>query len=231
MKIMTLKINSAYPIHETAVELLSIRDIQLKIIKHSSPFVLAQAGSPDIVIHPLSKVMTDEFPMIKFCGPDCSFPNYNWVPEIGYSEIGCRLTVPVSLVDKIVLINTTNNMSFTKYLESLSGLNQVFELQIYGNKCNSLYYYGPLNKNSYDHYKEAAIIGVDNEAEALKALFTDRVNKLQQHIVSSFDYNGCINFKDKHSIRKIDVEDSFLEYKNWNNIFNRLFNEIGVTNG
>ena len=228
---MILKINSTYPIHETAIELLANRGVKLNIIKNNSPFVLAQVGSPDIVIHPLSKIMKGEFPMIKFCGPDCYFPNYNYVPEVGYSEIGLRNTRPVSLVDKIVLINTTNNMSLIKYLESLSGLNQIFELQIYGNKCNSLYYYGPLKRNSYDHYKEAAIIGVDNEAEALKALFTDRINRMQQHIISSFDYNGCVNLKNRNAAMKMSVEDSFLESKNWNNIFNKLFNEIGVTNG
>lgn len=223
---MTLVINSAYPIHYSAIDLLAIRNIKLNIILNSSPYVLANYGNPNIVIHPLSKVITNEFPTIKFCGPDCKFPNFNYEPIIGFSEIGSVKT-PSKIINKIVFINTVNDIAFIKYLESLN-----IHLEIYGKKCPSLYYYGPFDFNSFDIYKDAQYIAVDSEEEALKALFSARINNnIGQTVLSNFNYKSCLNFKNNKGEAQELCTDSFLESRNWNNIFNKLFNEIGVENG
>lgn len=223
---MTLVINSAYPIHYSAIDLLAIRGIKLNIIPNNSPYVLATHGNPNIVIHPLAKVITSEFPTIKFCGPDCKFPNFAYKPEIGFSEIG-SVKIPSKIINKIVLINNVNDMAFIKYLESLGE-----HLEIYGKKCPSLYYYGPCDFNSYDIYKDAKYIAVDSEEEALRALFSMRINNnIGQTILSNFNYKSCLNFKNNKKEAQEPCTDSFLESKNWNNIFNKLFNEIGVENG
>lgn len=225
MKIMTLVINSAYPLHYSAIDLLALRDIQLNIIQNNSPYVLATTGRPNIVIHPLSKVMTDEFPTIKFCGPDCQFPNFNYVPEMGFSELG-SVRAPTTIQNKIVFINNLGDTAFIKYLESLGG-----HLEIYGKKCSSLYYYGPHDFDSYDIYKNARYIAVDSEEEVLKALFSTRINKnVGQTILSNFNYKSCTNFRNRDVVPEL-FTDSFLESKNWNNIFNNLLKEIGIDNG
>lgn len=224
---MTLVINSAYPIHYSAIDLLGLRDIQLNIIPNNSPYVLATRGNPHVVIHPLSNMLKGEYPTIKFCGPGCKFPNYNYEPEIGFSELGAPIdTRPI--LEKMVFINTVGDTAFVKYLESLN-----IKLEIYGKRCYSLFYYGPLNCNSYDLYKQAKWIAVDCEEEALRALFMTKVNKSNgQIVISNFDYNGCMNFRKKDMAQRMSPPtDSYIESKNWNNIFNNLFKEIGVGNG
>lgn len=224
MKIMTLVINSAYTMHYSAIDLLAPRGIQLNIIQNNSPYVLATTGRPNVVIHPLSKVMSGEFPTIKFCGPDCKFPNFNHIPEMGFSELG-SVKAPSEIEDKIVLINNVGDTAFIKYLESIG-----CHLEIYGKKCSSLYYYGPHNFDSYDIYRNARYIAVDSEEEALKALFATRINKnVGQTILSNFNYKSCSNFRNKGIVQELST-DLFLESRNWNNIFNKLFKEIGVNN-
>lgn len=210
--------------HYSAIDLLALRDIQLNIIPNNSPYVLATTGRPNIVLHPLANVMRGEFPIIKFCGPDCEFPNFNYVPEMGFSELG-SVRAPSEIQDKIVFINNAGDTAFIKYLESICG-----HLEIYGRKCSSLYYYGPHNFNSYDIYKDARYIAVDSEEETLKALFATRINKnVGQTILSNFNYKSCSNFRNKEGAQELST-DLFLESRNWNNIFNKLFKEIGVNN-
>lgn len=160
-------------------------------------------------------------------GPGCKFPNYDYEPEIGFSELGAKIA-PSPIVDKVVFVNTVGDTVFVKYLESLD-----LKLEIYGKKCHSLYYYGVLNFNSYDIYKDAKFIAVDCEEEALRAIFMTKVNKgTGQIIMSNFDYKSCSNFRNKDKTQMISpATDYFVESKNWNNIFNNLFTEIGVGNG
>ena len=215
-------INSAYVMHYSAIDLLAQRGVQLNIIQNNSPYVLAHTGKPNIVIHPLANMMDGEFPSIKFVGPNCVFPNFNYVPEIGFSEIG-SVRKPSEIQEKLVFINNVGDTAFIKYLESL-----YMHIEIYGKRCSSLYYYGPHNFDSYDIYKSAKYIAIDSEGEALKALFSARINNSGQKILSNFNYKGCVNFR--NSTRNIQEEctDAFLESRNWNNIFNKLFKEIGV---
>lgn len=222
MKIMTIKINTSYPVFYSAIPMLASKDIDLKIIKSNSPFTLASVDSPDIVIHPMSFVMKDEFPEIKFVGPNCEFPNYEFTPEIGYTDWNINTIDPKNIDVELVFINTLSDMSFIKYLESLG-----LTLAIFGRQCDSLYYYGELEVDSYALYKAAEFIAVDNEAELLKAARTK--DRAKPQIVCNFNNNICFNFKDTN--KKYEYTTDILEHKNWDYIFKKLFKQIGSNYG
>lgn len=220
---MTLTINSGYKEHLTARKFLASKNIKLNVIESNSPYILATIDNPNIVIHPMSKIMDDEYPSIKFCGPDCKFPNYNFNLINGFTDLGLNKIPSKKIENEIILINTINDTPLVKYLESLN-----LKLSIYGEPCSSLYYYGKTEVDSYILYKNSAIIGVDNETELLKALSVIKSNNFYQRIISIIDNNYCFNFKNKNQIQKNENLDLYLESKNWNNIFSNFLNEIGV---
>ena len=217
MKIMTLVINSSYQIHRSAIDFLRTKDVELNIIVNNSPYYLATHGNPNIVFHPLAYAMRGgEFPEIKFFGPKCSFPNYEYNPSIGYTDYNIEEVKPLDLDTDIVFINTINDIALIKYLESLD-----MKLVIFGQPCNSLYYYGPQTFDSYAIYKAAkSFIAVDNEAEALKAarLVIDDPNV---HIIAGFDYDGCLNFRNRNKANIFNYEATLMA-KNWKTIFTNL---------
>lgn len=215
----SIRINTAYPIFYSAIPMLAQKGIELNVIKNNSPFTLATLGSPDVVIHPLSHVMNGEFPEIKFVGPNCSFPNYEFTPELGYTDWNFEGIASIDTGADIIFINTINDISFIKYLESLNK-----PLAIFGKPCNSLYYYGELEIDSYALYKGAKLIAVDNEAELYKAA---RVEATSSRLISNFNNDLCINFKNTDHK---DIKDHFLilKNKNWNEIFKNLFKQLDI---
>lgn len=216
MKIMILKINSSYQIHSSAVNFLRTVGVELNIIVNNSPYYLATHGAPNVVFHPLAHMMKGEFPEIKFFGPKCTFPNYEYNPLIGYTDYNIDELGPANLDADIVFVNTVNDMALIKYLESLD-----MKLAIFGKPCNSLYYYGPQEFDSYSLYKAAtSLIAVDNEPEALKALRLT-VDNPNVHIVAGFDYNGCMNFRNKNKVNTFNYT-ATLVAKNWKTIFTNL---------
>ena len=220
---MTIRINTAYPIFYSAIPMLAQKGIELNIVKSNSPFTLATINSPNIVIHPMSYIMKDEFPEIKFVGPQCKFPNYNYIPEVGYTDWNFEEIARADFVADIVFINTIGDMAFIKYLESLGK-----SLAIYGRPCDSLYYYGEPNVDSYALYKSAKLIAIDNEAELYKAARTEATSS---HLLSNFNNNLCINFKDRKNDENIKDHFLTMKNKNWNEIFKNLFKELGINYG
>lgn len=222
---MTTTINTSYPIFYSAIPMLAQKDINLNIIKSNSPFTLATNGSPDVVIHPLSNIMKDEFPTIKFVGPNCKFPNYEFTPEIGYTDWNINEIESVNIGVELVFINTINDMVFIKYLESLG-----ISLAIFGKPCDSLYYYGELKVDSYALYKNTNFIAVDNEAELLKAArIKDRA---LPKIVCNFNNDICFNFRYQKEVnKKYEYSVEIMEHKNWDYIFKNLFKQLGVNYG
>ena len=220
---MTLKINTFYSGHASAQPLLYSKGIELNVINNRSPYMLI-TGEPDVVIHPLSKVMKDEFPQIKFCGPGCSFPNYEFTYQQGFTDNEIMKYIFPNPPKRRVLINTTNDMAFIKYLESLND-----NLEIYGKKCDSLYYKGPLKHDSYHYYFRGTYLSADNEHEALKALRSSSV--IGETVITNFDFTGCLNFKtrieNKKHFTRNEIED-FLENRHWNTIFRNLMKSIGA---
>jgi hypothetical protein len=215
---MTLVINSSYQIHKSAIDFLQTKNIQLNIVINNSPYYLATHGAPNIVFHPLSHMIKNgEFPEVKFFGPKCIFPNYEYTPSIGYSDHNIKDTKQLDVEADIVFINTVNDIALIKYLESLN-----MRLAIFGRPCNSLYYYGPQTFDSYSLYKtnNVSIIAVDNEQEALKALRIS-VDGSMAHMVSGFDYDGCMNFRNKNKTTQLDYN-ATLVAKNWKTIFTNL---------
>lgn len=213
---MTLVINSSYQIHSSAIDFLHTVGVKLNIIVNNSPYYLATHNRPNVVFHPLSHIMAVEFPEIKFFGPKCKFPNYEYNPSIGYTDYNIEKIKPLDLDADIVFINTINDMALIKYLESLN-----MKLAIFGQPCNSLYYYGPQTFDSYGLYKASkSLIAVDNEPEALKALrlIVDNPNI---HTVAGFDYDGCMNFRNKSIANRFDCN-ATLVAKNWKTIFTNL---------
>lgn len=218
---MTLKINTFYPGHASAVPKLYQKGIELNVINNKSPYVLT-AGDPNVVIHPLSKVIQGgEFPQIKFCGPKCEFPNYDFTYEQGFDDSDIIKYIHPNPDKKGVFINTTNDIAFIKYLESLDE-----NLEIYGKKCDSLYYKGPLEHDSYYYYYRGTYLYADNEHDALKALRAGSMST----VLTNFNFVGCINFKTRTTndkkFTKNEIED-FLEDRNWSNIFRKLLRKIG----
>ena len=212
------KINSYYKIHENAIKTLALMDIELRIVNSPSPYVLANYSSPDIVIHPISKLIQGQYPHIKFCGPDCSFPNYEFKTLIGFSPPNEDLG-KISHTDTI-LINTIGDIALIKYAESIS---EGRELIIHGKQCDSLYYAGPVPKDTYLFYAGANSILVDNEYEVLKALY---IKDDTQLLITGFDYNCCFNFRNpKGEIS--NTKDKLLKERDWKFIFTELLEKIG----
>jgi hypothetical protein len=213
---MTLVINSSYQIHRSAVDFLRTKDVELNIIVNNSPYYLATHGRPNVVFHPLSHIMAGEFPEIKFFGPKCTFPNYEYNPSIGYTDYNIEEVKPLDLDADIVFINTINDMALIKYLESLD-----MKLAIFGQPCNSLYYYGPQTFDSYSLYKAAKLfIAVDNEPEALKALKW-AIDDPKVHMIAGFDYDGCMNFRNRNKANTFNYA-ATLVAKDWKTIFTNL---------
>jgi len=225
MKIMTLKINSYYTEHATAKELLASKNIDLRIINNKSPYVLANSDSPDIVVHPeASLISAGEFPEIKFCGPGCKFPNYNIVLPYGYSDYKID-EIQAGEFNDIVFLNTQNDYSFIKYLESFDK-----KLSIYGRQCDSLYYKGNLQNNSYSYYKNANLIAVDNEHAALKAMRSRKSHEVE--VISNFDMESfdISNYQTRGDVKIFkNRTDEILAQRNWDNIFREFLNAIGET--
>lgn len=217
---MTLKINSFYSGHESAIPVLYSKGIELNVINNKSPYVLT-ADNPDIVIHPLSKIMKGEFPQIKFCGPGCEFPNYDFTYEQGFSDKDIIKYIYPNPPKRRVFVNTMNDIAFIKYLESLGE-----NLEIYGKKCDSLYYKGPLEHDSYYYYYRGMYLSADNEQEALKALRAASATT----VITNFDFTGCLNFKTRRTNTKhftVNEIEDFLEDRYWNTIFRKLLKKIG----
>lgn len=217
---MTLKINTFYSGHASAIPTLYKRKIELNVINNKSPYVLT-AGSPDVIIHPLSKIMNGEFPQIKFCGPGSTFPNYDFTYIQGFSDNEIMKYIRPNPAKKRVFINTTNDIAFIKYLESLND-----NLEIYGKKCDSLYYKGPLEHDSYHYYFRGTYLSADNEEDALKAMRATSMGP----VITNFDFTGCLNFKTRQTNTKqftMEEIDDFLYDRHWNTIFRNLMKRIG----
>lgn len=219
MKIMNLTINSYFKSHYAAIDSLRSIGINLNIIPNPSPYVVADTGSPNIVIHPKANLIKNEYPHIKFAGPNCTFPHYPFEMEIGIPDFQVSSQ---NVLDGIVYLNSVNDYAFIKYLESLDR-----PLSIYGKSCNSIYYAGPLQENTYKAYEKYKYIAVDNEHEALIAIKVMRDLNLGQKIYSNFNYIDCINFKDSGLKFKND-DPMFLENKRWVKIFERLLENMGL---
>lgn len=218
---MNLTINSYFKTHYAAVESLANAGIRLNIIPNPSPHVLANTGSPNIVIHPKASLVGNEYPHIKFAGPNCSFPHYPFEMEIGIPDFEVSNS---ELTDGIIYLNSTNDFSFIKYLESLER-----PLRIYGKSCHSIYYSGSFSEQTptYKEYEKYKYIAVDNEQEALIAIKVMRTLKAGQKIYSNFNYIDCINFKDS-GLKFKNEDEMFLENKRWVKIFEKLIESMGM---
>lgn len=222
MKIM--KINSYYKEHKDAVLTLAKKGIELKVITNDSPYLLAQ-DSPDIVIHPNSRVMNGEYPTIKFLGPKCSFPNYEYIPEFGFdSQSVTHKTHPIK--SKCAFINTRGeeNAEFIKKLESM------YYLRIWGVPTNSLGYMGPLNCNSYEIYNSSEVCAADNEAEILKIGYVGKMCHTPFDYMDNrllFAHNLMLSDEERDKTRLFINQEEYFESKSWIAIFNRMFEICG----
>lgn len=213
MKIM--KINSYYKEHYDAIPFLAKYNIELNVITNESPFVLAQT-SPNIVIHPKSNMMNGEYPTIKFLGPNCSFPNYNYIPEFGFNKSGYTKNKH-KIKSECSFVNTTNNLKFIKKLESM------FHLRIWGLPVDSLGYMGRLNCSTYEIYNNSDFCAADNEQEILKANYSGKI------CYTPFDYlNNRLRlvqniFNQTNDVRLFIDSEEFFESKDWRTIFNKIF--------
>jgi len=211
------KINTFYKIHATAIETLKEMDVELRVVESQSPYVLANYDTPDVVIHPMSKIIKGEFPNIRFFGPNCEFPNYPFNPLVGFpapsEEVKESTSDHTEDENKVVLINTVGDRALIKYAESMNK-----ELVIYGKVCDSLYYSGPAPFDTYLLYANAGTILLDNEYEVLKALYMKNIG---QTIITGFDYTNCFNLRNQKRVIP-DDRVKLLEERSWNFIFNKL---------
>jgi actin-related protein len=212
-----MKINSFYKEHKDAIGHLNKFGITITVINNPSPFVLAQ-DSPDIVIHPESKMVKDKYPTVKFLGPDCVFPNYNYTPEFGFDS--SSVTAKKSEVkSQCSLINTLGYEANEKFIKKLE---EMYYLRVWGRPANCIGYMGPLDCNSYEIYNSSEVCAADNEAEILKIGYVGKMCH------TPFDYmdnrvmfaENIFNKSDK--ARLFIDSDELFENKNWGAIFNRM---------
>ena len=181
-----VKINSYYKEHNDAIKCMSNFGIQLNIIPNESPYLLAQDG-PDIVIHPNSHMIREEYPAVKFLGPNCKFPNFDYSPKFGFDALSyTNKKSPIK--SECVFINTLGeeNNEFIKTLESNH------YVRVWGRQTNCIGYMGPLNCNSFELYNNSDICAADNESEILKILSLNKVCYTPFTYMGGRLY-GCIN--------------------------------------
>lgn len=219
-----MKINSYYLQHLDAVKTFHKFGIILNIINNESPYFLAQ-DNPDIVIHPKSNIMNGEYPTIKFIGPGCNFPNYNYSPEFGFDAISYT-NIKSPIKSECSFINTLGdkNKEFIKKLESL------YYVRIWGRPTDSIGYMGPLNCNTYEIYNNSDICAADNESEILKIGYAGKMCHTSFSYMENrllFAQNLMMPEEERYKAKLFIKQDAYFEVKNWINIFNEIFKICG----
>lgn len=213
-----MRINSFYNEHRDAISYLNKLGITLRVINNPSPFVLAQ-DSPDIVIHPESKIVKDKYPTIKFLGPNCEFPNYDYMPEFGFDS-SSKTNEKSKIKSQCSFINTLGYEYNEKFIKKLE---EKYYVRVWGRPSNCIGYMGPLNCNSYEIYNSSEICAADNGAEILKIGYVGKM------CYTPFDYMGnrlifAQNIFNQDNNAKMFInQDELFETKNWGAIFNRMF--------
>lgn len=219
-----MKINSYYTQHLDAVKTLYKFGITLNIINNESPYFLAQ-DNPEIVIHPNAYVMNGEYPIVKFLGPECKFPNYNYSPEFGFDSVSYT-DKKSPIKSECSFINTLGdeNKEFIKKLESL------YYVRIWGRPTDSIGYMGPLNCNPYEIYNNSEICAADNESEILKVGYTGKMCHTPFSYMGDrllFAQNLMMPEEERDKAKLFINQQDYFEVKNWAKIFNEMFKICG----
>ena len=117
-----MRINTDMPQYASAIRPLAKYGINLNVIRGTnSPYKLAHINKPNVIISHSSKLIKMEFPHIKFVGPQCKFPNYEYIPEQGFDSSICDEIPASHIKSKSVFINKEGpkNKIFIKKIESL----------------------------------------------------------------------------------------------------------------
>ena len=211
-----IKINSGYAEHIDAIDEVKSIGIDLNVINTDSPYKLASTNNPDIVISRNSKIINNEYPAIKFIGPECKFPNYDVNIEFGVDIRKIFTYNKFTPESKIVLINRNNNNEFINTV--LSKFNYV---RVFGNKIDYYGYTGQILNDVYGYLLSSEISAVDNEFDALKSLACGI-----KTVLTPFDYPYCTNlFSDKYCNNLVGINE-FITSKTWTNIFKKLLESV-----
>lgn len=215
-------INTNITTYESAISELATLGVSLKII-NGGVYKLAQSGKPNIVLCNDANKIDGEFPHIKFVGPNCKFPNYNYALEIGFNSILRDMVPPSKIKSNAIFLNLegVKNKIIIKKIESLG-----IPLKVIGNGFG-ISQINPLTfEDSYAFYKSAEMCIATHPIEIYKILY------LGKPCLTPFDFPFCTNIKDigAHNVWAISPKEGQIEFAegySWTNIFNKIMVAAG----
>lgn len=213
-----MKINTDIPQYLSAVRPLAKYGIYLNVIRGAgSPYKLAHINRPDVVISHSAHLINMEFPHIKFAGPKCKFPNYDYSPEQGFDSESCDLIDPFRINSKTVFINREGpkNKMFIKKMESL-GLAPKVVGDGFGIAQINLRHLS----ESAGLYKSAQFCGATLAEEVYKILY------LGKPCLTPWDFPHCNNIMKSTKVDVSSEQSAFAKQFDWLNIFAKLFDLI-----
>lgn len=216
--LMTLKINSDLVNYSSAVPMLARYGINLNILHNcNSPYKLAHANRPDVVISMNANKITTEFPHIKFVGPQCKFPNYEYNPVQGFNAELCDIAPPSELKSKVIFINRQGpkNKLFIKKIESIGlspfvlgdgfGIAQIN----YGKK-------EPIESL----YKSAEFVAATSVEDIYRALYLGKM------CITPWEFPHCNNIFKSAKLTMNPAQIEFAKQFDWKNIFGEILAKI-----
>lgn len=213
-----MRINTDIIQYASAIRPLAKYGIHLNIIKSdNSPYKLAHTNRPNVVISHTASLINMEFPYIKFVGPKCKFPNYDYIPEQGFDKELCDLIEPSKINSKTVFINREGNKNklFIKKMESLGLAPKVIGSGFGIAQINLQYHIEPASL-----YKSAQFCGASLVEEIYKILY------LGKPCITPWDFPYCNNIMKSNKIEMSSEQIDFAKQFDWLNIFARIFNLI-----
>lgn len=208
-----IRINSGYIGHKDAENSLrEMLGIELNVIDTDSPYELAKYKNPNIVISHNSKLINGEFPTIKFCGPDCTFPNIPFEYEVGVDTLPIFTSTSIfPIKSEWIFLNRTSN---NELIQKALSLNRY--IRVFGPKINYYGYTGPID-NPYKYMGACTSCIVDTEADALRAIAMNI-----KQVYTPFPYPFCTNIMGEQYSGPIVDRTEFIESKLWVTIFKKV---------
>lgn len=206
------------PQYVGAIRPLSKYGIHLNIIKSGgSPYKLAHTNKPNVVISHSSSLINMEFPHIKFVGPKCKFPNYDYTPEQGFDSSLCDEIEASPIKSKVVFINREGpkNKIFIKKMESL-GLSPKVVGDGFGIAQINLRH---LHETA-SLYKSAQYGASTSAEEIYKILY------LGKPCITPWDFPHCTNIMKTNKLTMNTDQVEFAKQFDWLNIFAKIFDLI-----
>jgi hypothetical protein len=217
-----LVINTNYPIFNSAIYPASKRGIELNIIKTNSIYRLAQEFSPNIVLCDVPP-NDREFPNVKFVGPKCDFPNYNYEFRYGFDSEILEQTPPSDMPIDVIFINKNGQKDklLIKKAESL-GLNLKVVGQGYGVSQLNLERLDDIEITSL--YKKARICLASDPEEAYKILWMNKI------CLTSFNFPDCHNIMKVSTLPHLTEPNAYdrISKNRWIEIFNEIMEITGT---